>query len=64
MRKWGNGLWKTDSRGQTWDKSQIEISGFNIVSLLISPIEKGENGFDKVFVGTEPRSVIPSIDGG
>jgi hypothetical protein len=26
-------------------------------------VEKGENGFDKVFVGTEP-TVIQSIDGG
>jgi hypothetical protein len=58
-----NGFWKTYNRGQTWDKIQIEISGFNIVSLLVSPVEKGENGFDKVFVGTEP-TVIQSIDGG
>ena len=31
--------------------------GFNIVSLLGSPVEKGGNGFDKAFVGTEPISV-------
>lgn len=60
----GQGLWKTDDGDQIVDKIQIEISSYNIVSLSVSHVEKGENGFNKVFVGTKPISVIASIDGG
>ncbi len=54
---WDNGLWKTDDNGQTWNqiKTLILYSDANIMSLSVSPIEKEEEeGFNKVFVGTEP----------
>lgn len=37
----GQGTLETDDRGQTWIKSKTEILDFKIVSLSISPVEKG-----------------------
>ena len=34
------------------------------MSLSVSPMEKGEHGFDKLFVGMEPSIIYSSIDGG
>ncbi len=59
-----NGLWKTDNNGQTWEKTSLEVSGSSIMSLSVSPIEKGEHGFNKLFVGMEPSIIYSSIDGG
>src|SRR5919112_986526 len=37
----------------------------NITTVSVSPIEKGEEeGFIKLFVGTEPSIIYSSIDGG
>jgi hypothetical protein len=35
-------------------KSQLKFRGFNIVYLSVSPVGKGENGFNPISVGTEP----------
>jgi len=59
-----NGLWKTDNNGQSWEKTSLEVSGSSIMSLSVSPIEKGEDGFNKLFVGMEPSIIYSSIDGG
>ena len=65
---WNNGLWKTDDNGQTWNQiktNNIIASDANIMSLSVSPIEReGEEGYNKVFVGTEPSALYTSSDGG
>jgi hypothetical protein len=61
---WNNGLWKTDNSGQTWEKTLLRISNANITTVSVSPIEKGEEGFNKLFVGTEPSIIYSSSDGG
>ena len=58
------GLWKTDDGGQTWDKTALTISNANVTSVSVSPIEKGEGGFNRLFVGTEPSAIYASSDGG
>ena len=58
------GLWKTDDGGQTWEKISLTISNANITSVSVSPLEKGEEGFNKLFVGTEPSAIYASNDGG
>ena len=58
------GLWKTDDGGQTWDKITLAISNANVTSVSVSPIEKGEGGFNRLFVGTEPSAIYASSDGG
>ena len=58
-----NGLWKTDDDGDTWEKTSLNTSGCNIMSLATSPMEKGEKEFDKLFVGMEPSIIYSSIDG-
>ena len=58
-----NGLWKTDDGGQTWDKVTMDIHDSNIMSVSVSPIERGNSGFSKVFVGTEPSALYVSNDG-
>jgi len=59
-----NGLWKTDDTGQTWEKTSLNTSGSNIMSLSVSPIKRGEEGFNKIFVGMEPSLILTSNDGG
>jgi hypothetical protein len=59
-----DGLWKTDNNGHTWDKTSLNTSGFSIMSLSVSHMEKGEKGFGKLFVGMEPSIIYSSIDGG
>lgn len=61
---WNNGLWKTDNSGETWEKTLLTISNANITTVSVSPIEKGEEGFNKLFVGTEPSIIYSSSDGG
>jgi hypothetical protein len=58
-----NGLWKTDDGGQTWDKVRMNIHDSNIMSVSVSPLEQGNSGFSKVFVGTEPSALYVSNDG-
>ena len=59
-----NGLWKTDSNGQTWEKTSLQVSNSSIMSLSVSPIEKGQDGFNKLLVGMEPSLIYTSSDGG
>jgi photosystem II stability/assembly factor-like uncharacterized protein len=59
-----NGLYKTDDNGQTWEKTSLKASNSSIMSLSVSPIEKGQDGFNKIFVGMEPSIIYSSIDGG
>ena len=59
-----NGLWKTDDGGDTWEKTSLNTSGCNIMSLATSYMDKGEKEFDKLFVGMEPSIIYSSIDGG
>jgi photosystem II stability/assembly factor-like uncharacterized protein len=61
----GKGLWKTDDNGQTWDSiGKNGISTSNITSVSISALEEKNNGFNKIFVGTEPSALYISNDRG
>jgi photosystem II stability/assembly factor-like uncharacterized protein len=60
----GDGLWKTDDGGQTWNNIGKEIiSSTYIMSVSVSPLDH-RNSFHEVFVGTEPSAVYISNDGG
>lgn len=60
----GEGLWKTDDSGQTWDSiGKDEISTSNIMSVSVSPSKEGNDGFSKVYVGTEPSALYVSSNG-
>lgn len=58
------GLWKTNDSGQTWEKTFLTTSNSNITSVSVNPIEKGEEGFNKLYIGTEPSVIYSSSDGG
>jgi photosystem II stability/assembly factor-like uncharacterized protein len=61
----GEGLWKTNDGGQNWDRiGKGFISRLNVTSVSVSPLEKGNNGFNVVYVGTEPSEFYRSDDGG
>jgi photosystem II stability/assembly factor-like uncharacterized protein len=61
----GNGLWKTDTGGETWDNIGKEaISGKDVMSVSVSHLERGSNGFNSVYVGTEPTAFYRSDNGG
>lgn len=59
-----HGLWKTDDNGQTWEKTTFDVPDSFIMSLSVSRVKKGESGFGRLFVGTEPSLIFTSIDGG
>jgi photosystem II stability/assembly factor-like uncharacterized protein len=68
---YGNGLWKTDDDdGKTWDNLGKEvISSNNVMSVAVSHhnLERTKNnneGFNTVYVGTEPTAFYRSDDGG
>jgi hypothetical protein len=68
----GGGLWKTDDGGQTWDSIGKEtISSLDVMSVSVNSLEggrgggaKSNNGFNTVYVGTEPTAFYRSDDGG
>ena len=61
----GDGLWKTDNSGQTWDNIGMnEISISNIMSVSVSPLKEGNDGFARIYVGTEPSALYASSNGG
>jgi photosystem II stability/assembly factor-like uncharacterized protein len=60
----GDGLWKTDDSGQTWNRiGKDVISSHNVTSVSVSPLDR-RNKFNKVYVGTEPSALYISSDGG
>lgn len=61
----GEGLWKTDDNGLTWNSiGKNEISNSNIMSVSVSPLKEGNDRCSKVYVGTEPSTLCVSNDGG
>ena len=53
----GNGLWKTDNGGETWDNIGMEaISSKDVMSVSVSHLERGSNGFNTVYAGIEPTA--------
>jgi photosystem II stability/assembly factor-like uncharacterized protein len=61
----GGGLWKTNDGGKKWDKIGTGfISTSNVTSVSVSPLEKGKNGLNVLYVGTEPSEFYRSDDGG
>lgn len=65
----GNGLYKTEDDGQTWDSiGKDSISIKDVMSVSVSHLERGNNnnkeGFNTVYVGTEPSALYRSDDGG
>jgi photosystem II stability/assembly factor-like uncharacterized protein len=60
----GDGLWKTDDNGQTWNRIGKEaIRSQNVTSVSVSLLARN-NSFNKVYIGTEPSALYTSNDGG
>jgi photosystem II stability/assembly factor-like uncharacterized protein len=62
----GDGLWKTDDSGQTWNSiGKVSISSKDVMSVAVShQLKRENNGFNTVYVGTEPTALYRSDDGG
>lgn len=56
---WGNGLWRSDDAGESWDPVGSGISHAEISAVAVSPAERGV-----VYAGTEPSAVFRSKSGG
>jgi hypothetical protein len=60
----GNGLWRTDDNGQTWDNiGKDVISSPYVMSVAVNSLNSGKM-FNKVYAGTEPSAFYTSNDGG
>jgi photosystem II stability/assembly factor-like uncharacterized protein len=61
----GAGLWKTDDAGQHWEQiGKGFISSPNVTSVSVSSLERGRDGFNVVYAGTEPSEFYRSDNGG
>ena len=61
----GKGIWKTADAGQNWNKiGNGFISSPNVSSVSVSPLDRGTEGFNVVYAGTEPSKLYRSNDGG
>jgi photosystem II stability/assembly factor-like uncharacterized protein len=62
----GEGLWKTDDGGQTWDNiGKDVISSPYVMSVAVSSLNLNSgNTSNKVYAGTEPSAFYVSNDGG
>lgn len=59
----GDGLWKTNDGGQTWNSiGKDVITSPYVLSVSVSPLDC-RNKFNKVYVGTEPSALYISNDG-
>jgi len=56
---WGNGLWRSDDAGKSWDLVGAGISHDEITAVAVSAPERGV-----VYAGTEPSAVFRSENGG
>lgn len=56
---WGNGLWRSDDAGRTWDPVGAGIAHGAITAVAVSPTERSA-----VYAGTEPSAVFRSENGG
>jgi photosystem II stability/assembly factor-like uncharacterized protein len=60
----GDGLWKSDDGGQTWNRIGKDIiTSKKVTSVSVSPLAR-RNNFNRVYVGTEPSALYTSDDGG
>jgi photosystem II stability/assembly factor-like uncharacterized protein len=64
----GDGLWKTEDGGHTWNSvGKGLISSSYVMSVSVSPLDRennNDNKFSKVYAGTEPSALYISDDGG
>lgn len=60
---WGNGLWRSDDAGRTWEPVGNGIAHAEITSVAVSPAERSRQP-GVVYAGTEPSAVFRSDDGG
>src|SRR5919201_102941 len=61
----GDGLWKTDDSGQTWNRIGEDVISSHYVTSVSVSLLAHENKFNKIYVGTEPSVVyISKNDGG
>jgi photosystem II stability/assembly factor-like uncharacterized protein len=61
----GMGIWKTADSGQNWNRIGKDfISSPNVTSVSVSRLERGTQGFNVVYAGTEPSEFYRSENGG
>ena len=56
----GDGVWKTDDGGQTWNRiGKVGISSKEVMSVSVSHrhLKRGNNEFNTVYVGTKPSAI-------
>jgi hypothetical protein len=59
----GQGLWRSDDAGESWEPVGTGIAHDEVMAVTVSPTENG-NGFGVVWAGTEPSELFRSEDGG
>ena len=59
----GDGLWRSDDTGHSWEPAGSGVTHSMVMSVAVSATES-EDGIGVVYAGTEPSGVFRSTDGG
>src|SRR5579884_1704791 len=59
----GQGLWRSNDAGKTWENVGTNTIGEQVMSVAISPLERS-NGHSVIYAGTEPSAIFRSQDSG
>jgi photosystem II stability/assembly factor-like uncharacterized protein len=65
----GQGLWRSEDAGQSWQPAGEGITHDKVMAVAVSPLERarrGQNGaeYGVLYAGTEPSALFRSEDGG
>src|SRR5260370_24834343 len=55
----GQGLWRSNDAGITWESVGTNIIPKQVMSVAISPVERS-TGQSGIYAGTEPSAIFPS----
>lgn len=59
----GQGLWRSNDAGRTWENVGTTIIHKQVMSVALSPLERS-HGQSVIYAGTEPSAIFRSVDGG
>ena len=60
----GDGLWRSDDAGASWQPAGAGIASPQVMAVAVSATERGSGGAGVLYCGTEPTALYRSEDSG